>query len=351
MLIRHVHSLAKTFPVEVGREYREMLKEAESSRPLGLDVSDLIILTGIGTTFPTSDHFHQVVTPAMLCIGRYLGQKVPQTLADYAIGLYLVALVVQYHQLAKRYVPEAINFALNVCALGPVKARERLGLYPHHEPPAGLRIQDASHVRLRRLDWNDCQAQADMSTDDANSLKAALLGTTLSALQAAAELWAAHPAFLETFQPVLRTLEHLSSPPSRQHLPAALAARLGATHGLVARLAQVARLARRPLELHHHRPRAVRTVAPRWDDGDGGGGRARDEPARLRAELRRERKGAVRELRRDASFVARENLRRKRAQDDAYAEKYRRLVTEIQNEEGRAANEYEREKKKRQRRR
>jgi nucleolar protein 14 len=55
----------------------------------------------------------------------------------------------------------------------------------------------------------------------------------------------------------------------------------------------------------------------------------------------------MRELRKDASFIARETLREKKEKDKAYNEKYRRIVAQIQGEEGYAANQYEREKKKR----
>lgn len=57
----------------------------------------------------------------------------------------------------------------------------------------------------------------------------------------------------------------------------------------------------------------------------------------------------MRELRKDANFIAREKLRDKKEKDKAYEEKYRKLVAEIQGEEGREANLYEREKKGRKR--
>ena len=78
--------------------------------------------------------------------------------------------------------------------------------------------------------------------------------------------------------------------------------------------------------------------------------RERAELAKLRAEHKRERKGAMRELRKDAAFMQRENLRIKKAKDEAYEKKFKRLVAEIQGEEGHAANEYAREKAKRKRR-
>ena len=62
-------------------------------------------------------------------------------------------------------------------------------------------------------------------------------------------------------------------------------------------------------------------------------------------EHKREKKGALRELRKDASFMAREQLREKKERDEAYEKKQRRLIAEIQAEEGREKNAYEREKR------
>lgn len=47
--------------------------------------------------------------------------------------------------------------------------------------------------------------------------------------------------------------------------------------------------------------------------------------------------------------MQRENLRVKKERDAAYEKKYKRLVAEIQGEEGKAANEYAREKEARKR--
>ena len=56
----------------------------------------------------------------------------------------------------------------------------------------------------------------------------------------------------------------------------------------------------------------------------------------------------MRELRKDANFIAREQLREKKERDAEYEKKYRRLVAEIQGEEGRDGKDYEREKRLRQ---
>jgi nucleolar protein 14 len=94
-LIRHVHSLSKSYPEDIARAFRSHLQSIHESRPLALTAADLIILTAIGSVFPTSDHFHKVVTPAILSMARYLGQTPPTSLSDLATGTYLGTLCLQ----------------------------------------------------------------------------------------------------------------------------------------------------------------------------------------------------------------------------------------------------------------
>lgn len=112
---------------------------------------------------------------------------------------------------------------------------------------------------------------------------------------------------------------------------------------------QLAHLARRPLELHHHRPLAIKTSIPKFEDSYNPDkhydpDRERAETAKLRAEHKKERKGAMRELRKDSNFIARESLRQKKEKDAAHDKKMKRLIAEIQGEEGKESNAYEREK-------
>lgn len=354
-LSRHIHSLAKTFPIEVAKAYRAHIQEMEQERPLAFTVGDLVILAAVGTTFPTSDHFHQVVTPAVLAIGRYLGQKIPQSLADYATGTYLSILALQYQQLSKRYVPELMNFTLNtLCALARQTPPANLGFFPVHEPAAGVRIKGATKTTVRQLNCSDCQPTQSLSQAAEASLKVAIISTTAAILKAAAETWHKLPAFHETYHPALLVLQHLTAKPTTAHLPAPLTTKLAETASTLATYLQLARLARRPLELHHHRPLAIRTHVPKFEDAFDPNkhydpDRERAETAKLRAEHKRERKGALRELRKDAAFMARENLRIKKERDEAYEKKYKRLVAEIQGQEGQASNEYAREKEARKR--
>lgn len=103
------------------------------------------------------------------------------------------------------------------------------------------------------------------------------------------------------------------------------------------------------MELHHHRPLAIKMAIPKFEesynpDKHYDPNPDRTEASKLKKELKRERKGAIRDLRKDAKAVAREALKQKKAKDEAYEKKYKRLIAEIQGEEGREAKAYEREK-------
>ncbi|RSM05710.1 hypothetical protein CDV31_009487 [Fusarium ambrosium] len=353
-IVRHIHSLAKMFPVEISQQFRQNIEEMGESRPLALGPGDLILLTAVGSIFPTSDHFHQVVTPALLTIGRYLGQRVPQNLSHYAIGTYLSILAVSYQKLSKRYVPEVINFSLNtLSALAPVAASKQLGNFPLHSVPAGIRTEGAGKTAVRRLNFSDC-VDEETGGKEAASRKVAILDTTAQLLEAAADTWTGKSAFLETFGQVAAVLKHLNSKGCRSRLPSALTERVEKLQAKFDRMLKVAQLSRRNLELHHHRPLAIKTYVPKFEetfdpDKHYDPDRERAELAKLKAEHKKERKGAMRELRKDANFMAREKLRIKKAKDEAYEKKYKRLVAEIQSEEGREANAYEREKSARKR--
>jgi nucleolar protein 14 len=284
-LIRHLHSLSRTYPGTIGKAFRSHMSVMHESGVF--TAGDLVILTAVSTIYPTSDHFHQVVTPAITLMGRWL-EMTPPAPSNLAAGAFVVALCTKYQSLSKRYIPEAVRYTVRALQLRPQPSEKEL--QPH-----------------------------------------------VNNIIAMADLWSAKSAFGQIFSPAaLSSLQALKGQKkSFQHLSIMLSQ---------------ARLRRRPLELHHHRPLPVRTSIPKFEenfnpDKHYDPDRERADAAKLKKEYKRERKGAVRELRKDANFITREQLRDKKEKDAEYEKKYKRLVAEIQGEEGHEAKEYEREKR------
>jgi nucleolar protein 14 len=239
-----------------------------------------------------------------------------------------------------------MNFMENtLCALAPTKMQKRPGNFPYHEPKALVKIDHAPDS-TRRVAFYDCFAQ-ELTNKEEKSLKLAILETNLKLIEAAADTWSGLSAFFEVFKPVLGIIQHLGS--CRAALPKntqTLISKLAGNLNVQLRLAQ---LSRRPLELHHHKPLAIKMAIPKFEesfnpDKHYDPDKARSESSKLRKEFKREKKGAIRELRKEGKVVARENLREKKEKDAAYEKKYKRLIAEIQGEEGKEAKAYEREK-------
>lgn len=347
-VVRHLHSLSKSQPIIIAKAFRARLQEIADERTLAMHSGDLLLLHAIGVIFSVSDHFHPVVTPALLTAARQLGNKPQKTLQDHARGIYLSTLAVSWSQLSKRYVPEAMNSILQtLAALCPVPPTSGWpGNFPLH---AGVgRISNGSKAQVRKLRFSDCAAEK-LSIADETELAVALVATACSLLEAAAITWSKAASFHETFESAVQVLKQFTSKAARAQLPAALAERVQRMQKQLTQALHVARLSRRTVELHHHRPLAIKSAVPRFEDTFDptkhyDPDRERAEMAKLRAEHKRERKSAMREIRKDARFMAREQLKAKVARDEAYEKKYKRLVAEIQNEEGREANAYERER-------
>ncbi|KAL8931418.1 MAG: hypothetical protein Q9211_006976 [Gyalolechia sp. 1 TL-2023] len=350
-LVRHIHSLAKMFPEAVGRAFRKHISSLAENRPLDLNAGDLVILTAIGSMFPTSDHFHQVVTPAMLCMGLYLAQNIPRRLSDLATGVYLSTLCLHFQRLSARYVPELVNYVLNALwALAPVKPNTILSPFPQQSLSPSFRVKAGSTGRPRSLRFWDTIPSHDISKEADEELKLALLNTTIIMCGKMADLWSGIPAFYEIFEPVTACLRHLASQACITKIGEGTGERVQETLQAIQQLLQQARKARKPLLLHNHRPLPIKTSIPKFEesfnpDKHYDPDRDRAEMNRLKAEHKKERKGALRELRKDANFIARESLREKKERDVQYEKKFKRLVAEIQGEEGREAKGYEREKR------
>ncbi|KAL8824561.1 MAG: hypothetical protein Q9191_004964, partial [Dirinaria sp. TL-2023a] len=318
-LIRHTHSLAKTYPSEISRAFRDHLRSIQETRALGLNPGDLIILTAIGTIFPTSDHFHQVVTPAMLSIARYLAHKIPQKLSDLATGTYLCILCLQYQRLAKRYIPEVVNYTLNTLyALVPSpKSQEKNqenSCYPQHNLPASLALplnpakkrKSTPEHEPPKFDFWDILPNNNLPDSSNLALKHSLLRTHLRLIPHMATLWASKPSLPELLTPLATAISHLIShnilPTTHTH--PLLKTLLTQTHTSLA--------SRRPLALHNHRPLPIKTSIPKFEESYNplshsyDPDRQRSELGKLKAAHKKERKGAVRELRKDANFMARQ---------------------------------------------
>ncbi|THG95876.1 hypothetical protein EW026_g5859 [Hermanssonia centrifuga] len=352
-LIPHVYALTKSYPIQSAEHFVSKLNLMQKNLRRGLShgvtetaaktwpgLPELSFLRLIALIWPTSDMNHHVVSPARLLMGSYLGLCRVRTLADVASGLFLCTLFLQYEELSKRLVPEAINFLLNsLLHLAPHKFKDVAflpGSFPapdfQSERCKGLCIdkRKAKKLSVSRPDLTTILGQG--AVDEQTKIN--LLGLALELLGQFADMYKSLEGFIELYQPVVDILEGIKA----DAIPADLTTRISSIRDTLGRLMKFSHQARRPLALQAHKPIPIPTYIPRFEHSSSNYLRNRDpdhernEAAKVRAQYKQERKGAIRELRKDARFLAGEQQKKQKEKDKSYNDRMKRVYGSLEGE-------------------
>ncbi|KAG8692855.1 nucleolar complex protein 14, partial [Ceratobasidium sp. 395] len=366
-LTPHIYTLSTSYPTVAAQAFiskialmQKNLARGLAHDPLSPDArtwpgtAELTLLRLVGTIWSTSDLNHAVGAPAMLLIGQYLAQARVRSLSDIAAGLFLCTLILQYESFSKRLVPEAINFLVNACLhLGPHKFT--IKNLPGWFPAPDLNSPLCQNIRLKS------SSKTTPSTPNLSTLiglegngesqdRVNVLALAFTLLARFAQMYASLDGFVELFSPVHKVLEGLAL---SKH-SAELQKRHASTLDAISRALKHSLASRKPLRLQAHKPIPIATYVPQFD-AQYSGRRARDPDqeraasAKLRAEYKKERKGALRELRKDNKFLAAERAKRQEEVDAAYRQKMARVVGDMHGERA-EEKQMEREKKREKRR-
>ncbi|KAF7352288.1 putative nucleolar complex protein 14 [Mycena venus] len=352
-LLPHLFVLTGSYPIQAAENFVSKLSLMHKNLRRGLSrgaldpqsktwpgLSELTLLRIIGATWPTSDLHHAVVSPTRVLMGAYLGLARVRSLADIASGLFLCTLFLQFEQLSKRLVPEAVNFAVNsVLHLAPHRYEDVAAL-PGAFPAPDFRSElcrglslDAKKAKTKAIPKAELVAllTAEEPTEEG---KAQLLGLTVDLLGRFADMYKGLEGFIELYEPVLEILLHI-----REQIGAgSIQARLTTVSDSIRRLLKFSREARQPLLLQAHKPIPIPTYIPKFETSKSSYLRRQDpdhernEAAKLRNQYKQERKGAIRELRKDARFLAGVEQKKQAEKDRMYNESLKKVYGSIQTE-------------------
>ncbi|KZP00134.1 Nop14-like protein [Calocera viscosa TUFC12733] len=355
-LFPHIKVLSAAYPIDAAEAFKSKLTLMQKNLSRGLargptnlesktwpGPAELALLRFVGMVWSTSDFEHAVVNSAFLLMGQYLAQCRVRSLADIASGLFLCTLCLQYTELSKRFVPEAVNFLNNallyLCPHG-ITARTLPGPFPSPD----LETEAISVVRLatKQLDGvepkrPDLLVALDDDAEGGSQLKVDLAGLTMILLPRVAGNLTSLDGFIELFEP---TVEVLNALHQEKYSDGLKKLHSQAVDGLT-RMLKVAAQTRRPLRLQAHKPIPIATYIPKFDEGHRWTKRhdpdaERNAASKLRAQYKQERRGAMRELRKDNRFLANEKMKRQLEKDRGYNERMRKVegtITEERHEE------------------
>nr|CAD7201302.1 unnamed protein product [Timema douglasi] len=310
-LAPHFYDLAHFEKENAVRCVLEVLKEKQHDfrkHPKTFpDLDTLIFFKLVSLLFPTSDFRHQVVTPALVFMGQLLSQC-------------------RYTDLSKRFTPAAISFLhglVQLAVLSPAKPKGRTAnMLVLSRDMSGEEPPDSSLM---------CSSDLTDGVPGDDHFKTRALHTTVKLLSEFLPQLDELPACYEVFKPVSCTLSRLDSskyPPDIQKDIAGLVLNIAA---LESRKIQL-------LVVEKKKPRALRLYEPNIEEVFDGMkkrpmGRTKQERAKLLHKYKREMKGAMREIRRDKSFLAKLKLKETLTSDLERQQKVREIYGSAANQQ------------------
>eukprot|EP00064_Thunnus_orientalis_P020664 superscaffoldBa00005808_g20807 len=365
-LIPELYTLCQMFPEAACKAMQSTIGDAAHSMEEVLEVKGhaafpaldmLIYLKVTALLFPTSDFRHPVTTPALLYISQGLTKCPVRSLQDVTSGLMLCCLAVEYVSFSKRFLPELINFLAGTLHLA---VQDKTSLGSSVVPPfrasgkysdllvlsdsesskswskKSLPVSATQHLDLKNdLDRDHHRPHNDTFTPAAVCVKSVVASviTTSAMLQSSpVEKGANLTSFTHIFQPI-RTL--LSKHLSAQTLPEPLKE----LHSEILEAISSAPVTRSRLVFEKKKPIPLKLLTPKivevLDYGKKRGStREEREKERLKHKYKKEFKGALREIRKDSRFLAREKLNEVMNRDAERKRKVKELFGSLATQEG-----------------
>ncbi|XP_038064843.1 nucleolar protein 14-like isoform X2 [Patiria miniata] len=354
-LTKHIYELTQQSSLHAGKcmqtlivDRHQRFTEETDRRGRGVfpSMDTLMYFRLVGVLFSTSDFRHSVVTPTMLFMGQILSQCPVRTCRDVASSLFLCNLFLKYVRLSKRYVPEVISYLRGLMFLAMDKELGHVyDVIPPFKPVGRhidvLRLQSNSNTVTRNIKVKpqcilEVLSQAEARELETDEFRCWALSTTLSLLSEFAKLYQGLTCAKEIFAPIRGWLEAEGIPIKRypdniQGLHESL-------------LKQVTSLSDQPkicLQREKKRPRPLQMFDPKIEEDydpirkkKKDVGSAKNEKQRLLHNYKREMKGAIREIRKDAQFLAREKLNEQIERDLERKEKVKRIHQLLAGQEG-----------------
>ncbi|EGW31411.1 uncharacterized protein SPAPADRAFT_154530 [Spathaspora passalidarum NRRL Y-27907] len=343
-IVEIVKKLAETYNEKLVGTIREEISHIQS-RILKhhLRKSDLVFFVVIGYLFSTSDHYHLIVTPCLILMNELLTSIIysPNTnVQTIGQGIFTVDVLLSYQRFAKRFDPEVVNFI----------EYAMLQLIPEPKKMTGLDKILSSKTESRFSVSKTEQINTGIISikqlfKEEGELKSQLLVKLVDIMDKLVSLYKEKSCLIEILDSFIPILKHLVK------YFAASIPNLSSTLTKFTKLQSNLVKSRKPLTLQHHRALAMATFAPKFEENFNPDKKSYDvnkeraDLNKIKYQIKMEKKAALKDIRQENKFVAREQIAEKKSMYDEYHKKMANIVNSISTIEGAEKNQYEREKK------
>ncbi|KAJ3312530.1 NADH:ubiquinone oxidoreductase [Blyttiomyces sp. JEL0837] len=331
-LTKHIHELSKQFSVLAGDICRKrillMHRRAQKTerKELALPwLEDIIFLKLVAKIFSVSDMRHSVGLPAMLVMSELLSLSRVQNGRQALSGLLICQTCLQYIHLSKRFIPDALYFLETL--LQRSMSADKNDALSVTDFSANMGAFNLGQLLVRK---DKAASVAANRAFDSPEFRLALCVALVETVGRYARLYMSTGAFIELFTPILALIEKIPIDLMDETAATSVKTALELVRGLISSSS----LKRRHLQLQKRKPVAIATYVPKFQE-----------------QYVHFSFGAMRELRKDSKFIARERLEERIKESERYKKRMDSIMGSLANQEG-AMRGYEKEKgrKKRSRR-
>lgn len=291
--------------------------------------------------FPCSDFRHVVMTPVILLMSEYLMRCPILSGRDIAIGSFLCSMVLSITKQSQKFCPEAIMF-LRTLLMATTERKQSsyqesqfYHLMELKELKPLLHIHD--HVNeIRPLNFlMVMDMQEDTSFFSSDDFRVGVLVTMVETLQGFVDIYKELNSFPEIFLPISMLLLEVAQ---QENMPATLQDKFKDVAELINKKANKHHMTRKPLQMQKKKPVPIKLVAPKFEENfvkgrDYDPDRERVERRKLKKLVKREAKGAARELRKDNYFLFEVKEKDKALLEGERAENYGKARAFLQEQE------------------
>ena len=290
---------------------RSVFKTKEFSYPTG---SDLMIMKLIGTLYSVSDARHSVILPLEMLMSQCLTQLSVQSELDVACSLFIVSLYFSFVKDSKRYVPEIICYLQELLYVG----------FDLENPITTLQMSECPRTILSKYDFSplplvfqaplslwsklNSKSKLDDSLDishlffvnDKKEFALRSYCTCVKQIRQMCGLYESLASFPEIIAPFIDIHSKISAPNAKL------------LHTELSELSKKIVSLRKPLALRTFKPIPIKSSAPlEVEDRDA------DKSKIIKRRAKQEKRGAIRELKKDAEFISLEKSKKHQIQIEA----------------------------------
>ncbi|XP_048318626.2 uncharacterized protein LOC107429082 isoform X1 [Ziziphus jujuba] len=317
----------------------EIIKNPETS--CWPSAKTLFLLRLWSLIFPCSDFRHAVMTPAILLMCEYLMRCPIVSGRDIAVGSFLCAMILSVAKQSQKFCPEAIIFLRMML----MAAKEGNNISNHDSqfyhlmelkvlrPLLCIRECVNEIAPLNFLKIMDLPEDSSFFCSD--NFRASILMTLVETLKGYADVYGRLSSFPEIFLPISTLLLEVAE---QENFPGALQEKFKDVAQLIETKIDNHHTLRQPLQMRKQKPVPIKMLTPKFEENfvkgrDYDPDRERAEMRKLKKRLKEERKGAVRELRKDNHFLYEVKAMDKAQMEAERAENFGKVTQFLQEQE------------------